>query len=129
MTTDVTEFDGLPRLIEQTVQELDSLDVLVNNAGGEVTPSFLDTRAQVTVRRHRKLALVSAQLLLGLDPRSAGHRTGTAAPSPSPHVTGSRSVSHVPGGGSRMSGYNGEVHGWALSIDGGLDRAAGQQAP
>jgi 7-alpha-hydroxysteroid dehydrogenase len=43
-TADVTDLDQLPSLVERTVQEFDGLDVLVNNAGGEVSPSFLETR-------------------------------------------------------------------------------------
>jgi 7-alpha-hydroxysteroid dehydrogenase len=44
LTADVKEIDGLPLLVERTVHELGGLDILVNNAGGEVTPSFLETR-------------------------------------------------------------------------------------
>jgi 7-alpha-hydroxysteroid dehydrogenase len=44
ITGDVTDWDGLPAIVDRTVAELGGIDILVNNAGGEVTPMFLDTR-------------------------------------------------------------------------------------
>jgi 7-alpha-hydroxysteroid dehydrogenase len=43
---DVNDLARLAELVEATVEELGGLDVLVNNAGGEVSPSFLETRVE-----------------------------------------------------------------------------------
>jgi 7-alpha-hydroxysteroid dehydrogenase len=43
---DVNDVARLPELVEATAEELGGLDVLVNNAGGEVSPSFLETRVE-----------------------------------------------------------------------------------
>jgi 7-alpha-hydroxysteroid dehydrogenase len=43
---DVNDITLLPELIDATVGKFGGLDVLVNNAGGEVSPSFLDTRVE-----------------------------------------------------------------------------------
>lgn len=41
---DVTDWDGLPSIVDRSVAALGGVDILVNNAGGEVTPMFMDTR-------------------------------------------------------------------------------------
>jgi 7-alpha-hydroxysteroid dehydrogenase len=44
LTADVKDLDALPGVIDRTVEELGGLDIVVNNAGGEISPPFLDTR-------------------------------------------------------------------------------------
>ena len=44
ITADVRELDVLPAVIDRTVGEFGGLDIIVNNAGGEISPPFLDTR-------------------------------------------------------------------------------------
>jgi 7-alpha-hydroxysteroid dehydrogenase len=46
ITADVTDLAQLPSLVEKTVAAFGGLDVLVNNAGGEISPLFLDTRPE-----------------------------------------------------------------------------------
>ena len=46
VTADVRDLDCLPGVIDQTVGELGGLDIVVNNAGGEISPPFLDTRVE-----------------------------------------------------------------------------------
>lgn len=46
ISADVTDLDRLPELVDRTVSELGGLDTLVNNAGGEISPPFLDTRVE-----------------------------------------------------------------------------------
>jgi 7-alpha-hydroxysteroid dehydrogenase len=46
LTADVKDLEQLPGLLDRVVGELGGLDVLVNNAGGEISPPFLDTRVE-----------------------------------------------------------------------------------
>jgi 7-alpha-hydroxysteroid dehydrogenase len=42
----VKDLEALPGVIDRTVGELGGLDIVVNNAGGEISPPFLDTRVE-----------------------------------------------------------------------------------
>jgi 7-alpha-hydroxysteroid dehydrogenase len=46
LTADVKDLEALPGVIDRTVGELGGLDIVVNNAGGEISPPFLDTRVE-----------------------------------------------------------------------------------
>ena len=44
---DIADAKQLPGLVERTVAELGGLDVVVNNAGGAMSPAFVDTRYEL----------------------------------------------------------------------------------
>jgi len=46
LPADVKDLTRLPGLVERTVGQLGGLDIVVNNAGGEITPPFLETRVE-----------------------------------------------------------------------------------
>jgi 7-alpha-hydroxysteroid dehydrogenase len=43
---DLSQIDQLPSVIDKIVSELGGLDIIVNNAGGERSPAFVDTRPE-----------------------------------------------------------------------------------
>ena len=46
ITVDLNDTSQLPGVVERTVAELGGVDVLVNNAGGGVSPHFVETRIE-----------------------------------------------------------------------------------
>ena len=67
VTADVGDAGQLPGLIDRTVEELGGIDVLVNNAGGGMSPPFVDTPDRAPRRRfppRRRRALRGARLAL-----------------------------------------------------------------
>jgi 7-alpha-hydroxysteroid dehydrogenase len=59
---DIADPDQLPALIERTVAELGGLDVVVNNAGGGMSPAFADTRYELLETHFHLIVAMSFEL-------------------------------------------------------------------
>jgi 7-alpha-hydroxysteroid dehydrogenase len=59
---DIADPDQLPGLIERTVAELGGLDILINNAGGGMSPAFVDTRHDMLATHFHLIVSMSFEL-------------------------------------------------------------------
>jgi 7-alpha-hydroxysteroid dehydrogenase len=58
MTVDFNDLAQLPGVVERTVKEFGGVDIIVNNAGGGMSPAFVDTRVD-TIEHHFRLIVSS----------------------------------------------------------------------
>jgi 7-alpha-hydroxysteroid dehydrogenase len=59
---DLNDIASLPGLIEQCVAQLGGLDVVINNAGGAMSPAFVDTTVDVIEEHFHLIVSVSFEL-------------------------------------------------------------------
>jgi 7-alpha-hydroxysteroid dehydrogenase len=62
ISADLNDVAQLPGLIERTVAELGGLDVLINNAGGAMSPAFVDTRIELVESMFHLIVAVPFEL-------------------------------------------------------------------
>ena len=60
---DISDPEQLPGLVEQTIAELGGLDIIVNNAGGAMSPAFVDTTYQVLEEHFRLIVSMPFELV------------------------------------------------------------------
>jgi 7-alpha-hydroxysteroid dehydrogenase len=60
---DISDPNQLPGLVEQTVAGLGGLDIIVNNAGGAMSPAFVDTTYQVLEDHFRLIVSMPFELV------------------------------------------------------------------
>jgi 7-alpha-hydroxysteroid dehydrogenase len=60
---DMTDPTQLPGLVEKTIAGLDGLDIIVNNAGGAMSPAFVDTTYQVLEEHFRLIVSMPFELV------------------------------------------------------------------